>query len=132
MAVLLRMRLPERGPVVPVISLRRNPPCKGSAELAAFHPAPEEVDLCPRPGAVTGHGAGLEAGEDGIGVLADVVLRPEVKCEFHRLTITLAKHGLDVDLEAQRLVGVGDHDRSLFGRLRAQRSSAGPMVDPKI
>jgi hypothetical protein len=45
-----------------------------SLRLAAFGPAPEEVDLFLGPRPVARHAACLEAGEDGVGVLADVVV----------------------------------------------------------
>jgi hypothetical protein len=45
-----------------------------SARFAAFGLALEDVDLCLGPRAVTRHGACLEAGEDGVGMLADVVV----------------------------------------------------------
>src|SRR6266404_7517712 len=45
-----------------------------SARFAALGPASEEFDLRFGPCSVARHRAGLEAGEDGVGVLADVVV----------------------------------------------------------
>jgi hypothetical protein len=39
------------------------------------------------------------------GVLADIVIRPQVKGEAHRLAVVAAEQRLDVLLEADRLTG---------------------------
>jgi hypothetical protein len=77
--------------------------------LAAFDPAPEELDLLLRPGDVAGHGSVFEAAEDGVGVLADVVVRPEIEGPLHRCTVALTEQRPDLSLEAHRLVNVGAH-----------------------
>jgi hypothetical protein len=82
----------------------------------------EEVDLRLGPRAIARHGAGPEAGEDGVGVLADVVVGPEVEMGPHRLAILFAEAGLDVGLEARRPVGLSDHDGSFgVGFARCER-----------
>jgi hypothetical protein len=45
------------------------------------------------PRAVAGHAALSKAGEDGFGVLADVVVRPKVEVTLHRLAIAFAEEG---------------------------------------
>jgi hypothetical protein len=49
---------------------------------------------------------GIEAGEDVVRVLADVVMRPQVERELHGSAIALAEQGFDVRFEARGLVGV--------------------------
>ena len=44
------------------------------AGLAAVNPAAEDFGLLLGAGAVAGHGAGLQPAEDGLGVLADIVV----------------------------------------------------------
>jgi hypothetical protein len=90
----------------------RQPTSDPSARFPALGPAPEELDLLLRPRAVAGHGAGLKAAEDGVGVTADIFVGPEIECELHRLAVAFAEHGLDVGLEAHGLVGIRDHGRS--------------------
>jgi hypothetical protein len=74
----------------------------------------EEINLCSGPRTVARHGACLKAGEDGVGVPADVVVRSEVEGELHRSAVALAEQGLDVRLEAHGLGHVGDHDCSFL------------------
>jgi len=77
--------------------------------LPALDPMLEEVDLCRGPGAIARHRALSEACEDGIGVLADVVVGPEVEAGRHRLSATFAEQRLDVGLEPRRSVGPVGH-----------------------
>src|SRR6516225_7868399 len=59
-------------------------------------PADEDVDLLLRPGAVAGHGAGLQPTEYGGGALADVDVRPQAEGEARRLPVAAAEQQLDV------------------------------------
>ena len=75
----------------------------------------KEVDFLIRPGAVTGHRAVPEPAKNGVAVLDDVVVRPEVERRTHRLTVALAEEGLDVLRVADRLLGCGQKDLLYFG-----------------
>lgn len=56
----------------------------------------------------------FETLEDRVGVLLDVVERPEVEGKLHRLSVPLAKQRPYVLLEADRLVGGGQDNPLLF------------------
>src|SRR2546430_3559431 len=71
--------------------------------LARLDPGAERGDLLVGPGAVAGHVALLEALQDGLGVLLDVLVAPQVEGEAHALLVLLAEQRLDVALVAERL-----------------------------
>jgi hypothetical protein len=52
-----------------------------------------------------------EAVEDGVAVLDDVVVGPEVEREAHRLPVLSPEQRFDVGVEADRLVRTGQRDR---------------------
>jgi hypothetical protein len=72
--------------------------------LARGDPALEGFDALVRPGAVAGHGASPESVQDGVGVLADLFVRPEIEREAHRPSVSLTEERFDVLVEAERLV----------------------------
>ena len=68
----------------------------------SLEPVFEELDLIRGPGAIARHGAVPEAREDGVGISAHVVVRPEVEDEVHVEPVVLAEERLDVVLEARQ------------------------------
>src|SRR5262249_54891615 len=92
--------------------------CKGrsSTRFAGIDPALEGVDLIFRPRAVAGHRPGAHSGEDVVGVSADVVRRPEVEGELHRLQVARPEQRLDVVLKADRLHRFGSFSVGRWGR----------------
>src|SRR5699024_9479325 len=70
-----------------------------SCGFAALDPLTEDRDALGGPGSVAWHRAGLEPVEDGVGVGRDVVERPEIEGEAHRIAVALAEQRLDVLLE---------------------------------
>src|SRR5262245_42587894 len=73
------------------------------SRLTGVDPALKGVDLFFGPGAVAGHCPGAHSGEDMVRVSADVVIRPEVERELHRLAIARPEHRLDIVFETDRL-----------------------------
>src|SRR6201999_126945 len=74
------------------------------ARLAGFDPPPEDSDTLGRPRSVAGHRPGLEPAEDGVGVCRDLLGRPEIEGETHRVAVALPEQRLDVGLETHRPV----------------------------
>src|SRR5512133_2389782 len=93
--------------------LRRNPMLnhwlRFLSRFAGVDPALKDVDLFLGPGAVAGHRPGAQSGEDVVRVRADVVIRPKVERELHRLSVARPEQRLDIVFEAERL-----HRRDFF------------------
>jgi hypothetical protein len=68
-----------------------------------FDPALKQIDLLVRPGSIAWHRAAAQPPQDGVGIFANVVVRPEIKRECHRTLVALAKERPDVGLEAWAL-----------------------------
>jgi len=90
-----------RCPSISSIAVR--PSAVSSSRFASVDPILKGVDLFFGPRAVTGHRASANSGEDVVGVGGDVVIRPEVEGELHRLLVPRSEHGLDVFIEADLL-----------------------------
>jgi hypothetical protein len=63
---------------------------------ALVHPQLELVDLLGRPRAVARHGSIFDVLIDGLGVLFDVVVVPEIKDPDHVVPVFWTEQGLDV------------------------------------
>jgi hypothetical protein len=74
---------------------------------SSLDPGLEDPDLGIRPSAVAGHRAVPEALQDGLAVPGNLVARPEIEGELHRLTIAFAEQRPDVLLEADRVAVCG-------------------------
>src|SRR5579864_9090237 len=59
-------------------------------------PGPETLDLLGRPRAVAGHVSVGEATEDGVLVLNDVLVCPEVEVSEHRAAVAFPEERFDV------------------------------------
>lgn len=68
----------------------------GLDALASLGPAAERFDSVRVPLRVARHRAFLDHLEDGVGVLAHVVVRPEIEMGHHRATVALTKDRLHV------------------------------------
>lgn len=73
------------------------------ARFAGVDPTLKSVDLLFGPRAVTGHCTGANSGENVVGVGGDVVIRPEVERELHRLPVPRPEHRHDVFFKADWL-----------------------------
>jgi hypothetical protein len=73
-----------------------------SGRHSRLQPAFERRDLFRGPGAVAGHRAVVKAFEDRLCVRFDVLVRPEVEGELHRLLVAAAEERPDVFVEAAR------------------------------
>src|SRR5207247_5789838 len=89
---------------------------RASLVHAGLHPTAEELDPIVGPRLVARHRATFEDAEDLLGVLHDVVSRPEVELLAHRTTVSLAEERPYVVLEA-RSVNHFAHLDSLSCRL---------------
>jgi hypothetical protein len=80
---------------------------------SGLHPPAKELDPLGRPRPVAGHRPGTQALEDCPCVRGDLLMRPEIEREAHRVAVDLAEEGLNVLREADRLVNPGKLDRDL-------------------
>jgi hypothetical protein len=103
--VAMKMNGPGMAPACVWVVRLGAPPRPASRWFAGAGPAREDVDLLLGPGAGAGHGAGLQLVEDGLGVLADIVMGPQVKGKPHRLAVIGAEQRPDVLLETDGPTG---------------------------
>jgi len=103
--VAMKMNGPGMAPARVWVVRLGAPPRPASRWFAGAGPAREDVDLLLGPGAGAGHGASLQLAEDGLGVLADIVIRPLVKGKPHRLAVIWAEQRPDVLLETDGPTG---------------------------
>src|SRR5262249_60266586 len=83
---------------------------------AGVDPTLEGVDLRSRPRPVARHRSGTEPADDRAAVTGDVVERPEIEGEEHRLAIPFAEQRSDVSLIGYRFV-IGGQRRASPGAL---------------
>lgn len=70
---------------------------------SGIEPTLEQIDLLGRPRSIAGHRTIPQPREDLVGMCADVVIRPKIKSECHRILISLPKERADVAFEARAL-----------------------------